>query len=79
MNKVNRAKELEKNAQMTVGATDVVINGVVHQEIPVYAVMVPSQADLANLPSDYMPGTIAYLAGFTKLWQKAADGTWIEV
>ena len=41
-------------------------------------VMVTCQGDLANLEG-YLPGTIAYTAGFGSMWQLAANNTWVAV
>lgn len=62
----------------TRGNTDYVKNGEVYKNNPSQSVMVSEQSDLADL-TDYGVGTIAYTAGFKKLWQKSADGTWVEV
>ncbi len=53
-------------------------DGVLREDIPAKEVQVRSENDLANLPN-YQPGTLAYTAGFKKIWHKAADGTWVEV
>ena len=54
-------------------------NGVLIDNAHMPTVMVRSSSDLANLPTDvYIPGSIAYTAGMTSIWQKAADGTWVE-
>ena len=41
-------------------------------------VMIRTAADL-DLLTAYEPGTFAYTAGFKKIWQKAADGTWANI
>jgi len=53
-------------------------DGVLREDVPGKEVMVTAESDLAGLP-DYQPGTLAYTAGFKKIWHKAADGTWVEV
>ncbi len=56
---------------------DYVQNGVIYTGAKAESVMVTSQSDLEQL-SGYAPGTIAYTAGFTDMWQLAADGTWVS-
>ena len=53
-------------------------NGDIQQNVQGASVMVKAEADLSSL-TDYKPGTIAYTAGFTGVWQKAADGTWVSL
>ena len=50
-----------------------VLKGVTMQE------MVGSEDDLVNLPEDIMPGSVAFTAGYSSMWQKAADGSWEEI
>ena len=56
---------------------DFVKDGEIYRMTGAVSVMVTGQADLANL--DYAPGTIAYTAGFGKMWQLAASGSWVEL
>lgn len=43
-------------------------------------VLVSSEADLSTEEmSDLAPSSIAYTAGFANIWQKAVNGTWVEV
>ena len=42
------------------------------------SVMVTSSSDLANI-TGHAPGTIAYTAGFAKMWQLAANGSWVAI
>ena len=51
-------------------------NGVLHRGTNAPSVQVRSAADLTNLPDIYAPGTIAYTAGFTRMWQLKANGSW---
>lgn len=37
------------------------------------------QTALADLPSDLAPGTVAYTADMTNIFQKDLDGTWAKV
>lgn len=53
-------------------AEDTVVN------VPITQVMVSGASDLERL-SNYPPTTIAYTAGYNKIWQKGIDGTWVEV
>lgn len=39
---------------------------------------VDSEEDLASLPA-CAPDSIAYTAGFTQIWHKANDGSWVVV
>ena len=38
-----------------------------------------SEADLAQLPTDCAPGSIAYLDDYSKIWNLSNDGTWKAV
>ena len=62
-----------------IGQLDYVKDGELHRGGPAPSIMVTAQADLANLPDDYPPGTMAYTAGFKAMWQLAADGTWVSL
>ena len=53
-------------------------SGNIQQNVQGGNVMVRTQADLSSLTS-YLPGTIAFTAGFVNMWQKKADGTWISM
>ena len=57
-------------------------NGQIASTINVHSgqssVMVESESDLASL-SAYSPGTIAFTAGFTNMWQLNASGEWIVI
>lgn len=64
-----------KVADVVDTVTDYVENGDLHKDAIIKNVMVESESDLANL-TNYGIGTIAYTAGFQKVWQKDADGTW---
>lgn len=47
-----------------------------------YEWMVDSEGDVTgtNHPDDTgSPGSIAYLPGFAKMWQKNATGTWVQI
>lgn len=43
---------------------------------PSDSVMVTQQSDLQYIPEDVPIGTIAFTAGFKKIWQKDIDGSW---
>lgn len=60
------------------GITDYVQNGMLHKSAPVRSVLVESESDLALL-TDYEPGTIAYTAGYTSIWQKSTTDTWESI
>lgn len=49
-------------------------DGALHTGVYAEPVMVTAEADLAKL--DVVPGTMAYTAGFRKMWQIGADGQW---
>lgn len=42
-------------------------------------VLVDSQADLASIPSDSAPGSIAYTADMKNMWMKDNDGSWKQI
>ncbi len=60
------------------GNTDYVKDGVIYKNSPVKSVLIGSQSDLSLL-SSYDPGTMAYTAGYTAMWQKDIDGTWKSI
>ena len=65
--------------RLTMGLHDVVTaTGVLERNVPIPCVMVTAEADLANLP-EYPAGSMAYTAGFAKIWQLSAAGTWVAV
>lgn len=39
-------------------------------------VLVDSSSDLADLPENLSPGSIAYTATLTSMWMKSLSGTW---
>lgn len=39
------------------------------------SILISSEEDL-NLLTSYSPGTIAFTAGFSSMWQKNVDGNW---
>lgn len=42
--------------------------------------LIDSAEDIETPPNDsYAPGSIAHTPGYAKLWESAADGTWVEV
>ena len=47
------------------------------QDSPTPSVLVRSESDLAGLPA-YPPGSVAYTAGWNKMWQKSAEGQWVS-
>lgn len=61
------------------GQTDYVKDGTLHRGGNVPSVLVTAQSDLAQLPDDYPPGTVAYTAGFKALWQLSAAGEWVSI
>ncbi len=57
---------------------DYVKDGKLYENVPITAVMIESPSDLNSLEGFY-PGSIAYVAGFTSMWQLGADGEWAVV
>jgi len=60
------------------GLLDVVIDGVLYRATTVGMVMVESGDDLESLPA-YPPGSYAFTAGCTAMWQLGSDGTWVQM
>lgn len=59
-------------------AMDYVKNGRVVQGQQTFAVLVQSEADLANLdPYQYTPGTLAHTPGWADVWELDANGNWV--
>ena len=54
-------------------------DGILYKNQVTESVMVTAEADLANLPDIYPPGTFAYTAGWQNAWQLSADGMWVSV
>lgn len=50
----------------------------IDMEPSIGAVMVADENELANLEG-YAPGTIAFTAGYKKMWQLDFDGTWVTI
>ena len=44
-----------------------------------YEIMIESSSDLTDLPEDAAPGSIAYTAGLSAMYQKGLDGTWVQI
>jgi len=42
-------------------------------------VLIESSSDLANLPADLAPGSMAYTASLSAMYMKAIDGTWTQI
>ena len=57
---------------------DYVKGGKLYRGSGAASVLVTSQSDLGKL-DNYAPGAVAYTAGFAKIWQLGANGTWVEV
>ena len=62
----------------SVGNLDYVANGKVIVNSGGKSVMIETENDLVLLGS-YEAGTIAYTAGFVKVWQKNSSGQWIQM
>lgn len=48
-------------------------NGRGHRDI-----LVRGPGDLASIPADTLPGSIAHTAGYGQMWEKGLDGSWVE-
>lgn len=68
----------DKRTQAPVSINDIVRDGEIHAGVSAPSVMVQSESDLANLPT-YPAGTMAFTAGFKKLWQLDASGNWVSM
>ena len=53
-------------------------DGDIHVHTKVAEIIITSEDDLATL-SGYNVGSIAYLAGFSQMWQLNAAGEWVEI
>lgn len=42
-------------------------------------ILIDSSADLANVPTDTAPGSVAYTADMSYIAMKANDGTWKQI
>ena len=81
---VKREKEgsttpLKSDVVNTTGNQDYIKGGKIYHNAPTASVLVTAQSDLAGLTDLYETGTIAYTAGFAKMWQLSAAGSWVEV
>lgn len=65
--------------QQTSGEVDFIKDGTLNRGANAPSVMVTAEADLAELTDIYVPGTVAYTAGFKAMWQLSADGTWVSM
>lgn len=63
----------------TSAALDYVKDGELYVNAGARSVCVTGQGDLAELPQDYPPGSVAFTAGFKKIWQLGADGVWVDL
>lgn len=61
----------------TAANIDYVSGGKIMRNSGARMVLVESQSQLSSL-SNYDPGTIAFTAGFVKMWQKSPGGTWVD-
>lgn len=65
--------------QQTSGEMDFIKGGVLNRGANAPSVMVNDEFDLDGLIDIYTPGTVAYTAGFKKMWQLNAAGSWVSV
>lgn len=75
-------QEIEFPAGRVTGTSaivDYVQDGVLHVSATTRSVCVASRADLASLPKEYPPGSVAFTAGFKELWQLDATGAWVDM
>ena len=54
-------------------------NGKLIDVVPAECVMVSSQSDLADIKNQCEAGTIAFTAGFKKIWQLDSNNQWQEI
>lgn len=57
----------------------VLVDGTDKTDVYVSSVLIEAETDLQDLPATLSPGSMAYTAGFGKIWQKDFDGSWVEV
>lgn len=69
---------LGENKAINLGAMDVVVDGTLYEDCKTKAVMVESESDLANLPDNYLPGSVAFTAGYADMWQLNSSGEWVR-
>lgn len=65
--------------QQISGEMDFIRDDILNRGANVSSVMVNDEFDLDALNDIYTPGTVAYTAGFKKIWQLNAAGSWISV
>ena len=58
---------------------DYVQDGVLHRCVNTTSIQLESLMDIDNLPTDYRPGIIAHMPGYTKMWEYTPDGTWASI
>lgn len=58
---------------------DIIFDGTSLNSNNVSNILIESEADLSNLPETIEAGSIAYTAGFTYMWQKAINGSWVSI
>ena len=61
-----------------VGNTDFMMHGRIYENAPTKSIMIKSKDFLSTL-TNYGPGSVAYLAGFTGMWQMGLEGSWITI
>ena len=54
-------------------------NGKLYRNQETICILVTAEADLANLPDIYPPGSLAFTAGYLAMWQLSAAGTWVSL
>lgn len=62
----------------TVDDMEYLKNGEIHRHSAAKSIMVQSESDLSNLVG-YEPGSIAFTAGFAKIWQLDASNNWVQI
>lgn len=58
---------------------DYVQNGILHRGVNATSIQLESLTDIDNLPTDYRPGIIAHMPGYTKMWECKPDSTWASI
>lgn len=57
---------------------DYVQDGVLHINNEARSVLVTAESDLAQLDG-YLPGSIAFTAGYASMWMLDASGSWVSM
>lgn len=53
--------------------------GVAPEDIAKREILIDSEGDLANIPEDTAPGSVAYTASMDSMYMKSIGGTWTKI